>query len=305
MGVWANAYGALWFPHFVTITKDDHVRGRFNHHMLGRRLVYVDEAMSGGDRRNAGVIKTMITEPYIMIEQKGVDPIMMKNRMIFIVTSNERSVVPADVGDRRWQVFHVSDRRRDDKAYFATIMKQMQNRGYQAMLHDLLGRDISMGPDPRKTIKTPELFDQIIQAQGPIEKYLHHVLDLGQLPQPDAPGNGPGISTVAAMHSEMLRKFPKSEYVQETIFGRELSKVFGQMRKVQSGSFIVGYARSGDPILDRSTRDYFPALTICRRRFEDFMGQSVPWLNDASEWLGDIDPPKDYSDFDPGGGPPF
>lgn len=93
----------------MAITKDEHVRGRFDSHLLGRRFVQVDEARFGGDRKNAGVIKTMVKEPFIMIEQKGIDPMMMENHMVFMVSSNESSVVPADIGDRRWQVFEVAN----------------------------------------------------------------------------------------------------------------------------------------------------------------------------------------------------
>ena len=105
--------------------------------------------------------------------------------------SNERSVVPADIGDRRWQVFEVSDEHREDKPYFSAIMREMKEGGYEAMLHELLERDISKGPDPRKTIRTPELFDQIIQAQGPVEKYIYQFLDSGYLPQPEAQETAP------------------------------------------------------------------------------------------------------------------
>ncbi len=304
-GVLANAYGRIWMPHFVSITKDDHVRGRFNQHLEGRRFVYVDEAMFGGDRKNAGVIKTMLTEPQIMIERKGVDPIWLDNHMIFMITSNERSVVPADIGDRRWQVFEVSDGKREDKTYFSEIMSQMKSGGYEAMLHELLERDISEGPDPRKTIRTPELFDQIIQAQGPVEKYIYQFLDTGILPQPEAKGNGPGVTTIAAMFSEMKRTQPNAQYVHETLFGRDLGKVFTGIRKVQSGKFITGYGKYGEPVAERSMRYHFPPLRDCRRMFEDFIGQPIPWSKETDEWLGDIDPAHDYSGLERGGGTPF
>ncbi|ATG48415.1 hypothetical protein CEW89_13095 [Celeribacter ethanolicus] len=304
-GILANAYGHLWKPHFVSITKDDHVRGRFNQHLEGRRFVYIDEAMFGGDRKNAGVIKTMLTEPQIMIERKGVDPIWLDNHMIFMITSNERSVVPADIGDRRWQVFEVSDKHREDKPYFSAIMKQMRAGGYEAMLHELLGRDISIGPDPRKTIRTPELFDQIIQAQGPVEKYIYQILDSGCLPQSEAPGNGPGITTIAAMYSEMKRSQPGAEYVHETLFGRDLGKIFANLKKIQSGKFITGYSQQREPIVVRSMRYQFPALRVCRKMFEDYIGQPIPWQDEAQDWQGDVDPPHDYSGFDDGDETPF
>jgi hypothetical protein len=304
-GVLANAYGQIWKPHFVSITKDDHVSGRFNQHLEGRRFVYVDEAIFGGDRKNAGVIKTMLTEPQIMIERKGVDPIWLENHMIFMVTSNERSVVPADIGDRRWQVFEVSDGKREDKAYFSEIIQQMKTGGNEAMLHELLELDISEGPDPRKTIRTPELFDQIIQAQGPVEKYIYQVLDAGYLPQPDAPGNGPGITTIAAMYSEMKRTHPNAHYVHETLFGRELGKVFAGIKKVQSGKFITGYSKLGAPMVERSMRYHFPPLLDCRKMFEIHIGQPIPWSEETNEWLGDVEPTHDYSRFEGGGGAPF
>ncbi|WP_109465262.1 DUF5906 domain-containing protein [Albibacillus kandeliae] len=295
-GILANAYGRLWGPHYVSITKDDHVSGRFNQHLLGRRFVYVDEAMFGGDRRNAGVIKTMLTEPRIMIEAKGVDPIWLDNHMIFMVTSNERSVVPADIGDRRWQVLEVGVVHREDRAYFGAIAAQMEAGGYEAMLFDLLRRDVSLGPDPHITIRTPELFDQIIQAQGPIERYFYQVLDAGYLPQPDAPGNGPGITTIAAMYADLKRTQPSAQYVHETLFGRTIGKVFTGLRKVGSGRVIVGRDPLGQPVTERSTRYHFPPLRECRCAFEVYIGQEVPWSNELSDWLGDVDPTHDYSD---------
>ncbi len=107
------------------------------------------------------------TEPYVILEQKGIDPIQVRNHMIFIVASNEDAAVPADLGDRRWQVLEVADNHRDDKPYFRAIIDQLNNGGREAFLHELLARDISTGPDPRRTIKTAGLFEQTIRAGGP------------------------------------------------------------------------------------------------------------------------------------------
>lgn len=106
-GVLAHAYGSLWGRHYTTITQDSHVSGRFNAHLFGRRFIFIDEGMWGGNRQDAGTIKTRITEPYIMLEAKGIDPIRLRNRTIYMISSNEASIVPADVADRRWQIFEV------------------------------------------------------------------------------------------------------------------------------------------------------------------------------------------------------
>lgn len=166
---------------------------------------------------------------------------------------------------------------------------------YQVSGFALGQRDTSLGPDPRVTIKTPELFDQIIQAQEPIEKYVYQILDAGYLPQPGAPGNGPGVTTIATMYSELRRTQP-AQYVQRTMFGRALRKIFPKLRTAQNGKFVKGYLRSGDPILERSTRYHFPPLAACRESFELYVGQEVPWTDTTTEWLGEVDPVPDYGE---------
>jgi hypothetical protein len=99
-----------------------------------------------------------------MLEAKGVDPIKMANRMIFMVASNEESIVPADRADRRWQLFTVGNGRRNDRKYFGSIADQMNNGGLEVMLFDLFNWNLKDGPDPQITIKNDELLNQIISA---------------------------------------------------------------------------------------------------------------------------------------------
>jgi hypothetical protein len=129
-GFLANAFGRIWGVHYTAVTNPSHVSGRFNAHLVGRRFVFLDEAIYGGSRKDAGTIKTQLTEPYIMLERKGVDAIRLRNRMIFMVASNEETVVPADLADRRWMIFEVGDKHQEDHAYFEAIDRQMESGGY-------------------------------------------------------------------------------------------------------------------------------------------------------------------------------
>jgi len=70
----AHSYGHLWGAHYTAITHREHVTGRFNNHLASKRFVFIDEGIFGGDRREAGVIKTRITEDWMVFEAKGVDP---------------------------------------------------------------------------------------------------------------------------------------------------------------------------------------------------------------------------------------
>lgn len=151
-GFLANAYGHLWGPHYTTVTHREHVAGRFNNHLFAQRFVFIDEGVFGGNKKDVGILKTRVTENYVMFEAKGVDPIKVRNRMIFMIASNEEYVIPADIADRRWQMFDVGSKHREDREYFKAISDQLRAGGYQAFMHHLLERDIEAGrlPNPIK-----------------------------------------------------------------------------------------------------------------------------------------------------------
>jgi hypothetical protein len=285
-GILAHAYGRLWGRHYISVTHQSHVSGRFNAHLLGKRFVFIDEGTFGGNRRDAGVIKTRITEPFFILEVKGVDPMKVRNRMIFMIASNEDSIVAADKGDRRWQVFQVAEGKRGNRAYFAQILRQLEQGGHEAMLHDLLLRDISKGPDPRQVIRNTGLFEQYIRAAPPEMRYLHQVLDNGFLPQPDAPGNAPNATTLRAMHEEMKLTQAGAHYAAPNAFGRTLHQVITGLQTSQSGRYVTGWS-GGGPITERSTRYVFPSLQDCRRAFERHIALPVPWSNDLAGWVHD------------------
>ncbi|MGD1886608.1 MAG: DUF5906 domain-containing protein [Cohaesibacteraceae bacterium] len=281
-GVLAHAYGSLFGRHYITVINQAHVSGRFNAHLFGRRFIFVDEGMWGGNRQDAGNIKTRVTEPYITVEAKGVDPIRARNRTIWMIASNEASIVPADLGDRRWQILEVGERNREDKAYFSALVNQRDSGGREAMLYDLLNRDITIGPDPRRTIKTDALFGQILRAQGAEFRYIYQILDEGSWLQPDAPGNGPGVTTIRALFEDMQASQPGAQNVHINDFGRRLNDMFPGMKSVLSGKYMK--RQSGQLVSVRSTRHYFPPLVQCRRNLERYVGQTIPWSNDLEDW---------------------
>ena len=295
-GFVAHQFGRLWGKHYISVTDDHHVAGRFNAHMSGRRFIFVDEGIWGGDPRLAGMIKTRVTEPFIMLEHKGIDPIRIRNRSIYMIASNEDSIVPADREDRRWQVFDVGDKRKEDRVYFGAIDRQLKEGGYAAMLFDLLARDLRQGPDPHKTIKTSGLFMQIFHASKPEFKYIFGVLDEGCLPQQNVRGNGPGVTTIRAMHEEMKATQSAKRYIEMQNLGRFLKKVFPGIESSLSGLYEEGFGANRRLI--RSTRHEFPPLDVCRKCFEKYVGQAVPWSNDLDTWQS-VDQDGEDREYDP------
>jgi Family of unknown function (DUF5906)/Primase C terminal 2 (PriCT-2) len=284
-GIFANVYGRLWGPHYISITQAAHVLGRFNSHLASKRLIFIDEGSFGGNRKEAGVIKTRVTEPYVVMEQKGVDPIRMKNFSLVILASNEDSVVPADTGDRRWMVFDVNKARKEDRAHFGAIMAEMKNGGYEAMLYDLLHRDVTKGPDPHQTIKTEALFDEILRAQPPYVQYVHLILHQGRLPQNLVAGAD--TSTIRALLEDMRQRFPTEKRLSEVGLGQKLKKIIPAIKSDKNGEYLVRFVSGGAAVMETSTRHELPPLSEARQAFEAFVGVKVPWPEENTEWIQD------------------
>jgi hypothetical protein len=288
-GIVANSFGMLWGAHFTTVTHPDHVAGRFNAHLFAKRFVFIDEGTAATNEREAGVIKNRITEPTIILEHKGVDPIKLKNRMIFMVASNSQSVVAADLNERRWTIFEVGDAVRENHDYFQALVQQLEAGGYHAMLHDLLHRDLSKGPNPRRILKTEALFHQIILSRPPEVQYVYGVLDEGRLPESDATGTA---TTIHALFEDMSRKH-RGKLPALNALGRFLKKVLPDVRTRQV-KISHYYAGGGTLPVENSTEYAFPNLARCRVAFEKYIGITVPWVPDVKEWITPKPPPEHF-----------
>ena len=288
-GVLAHAYGKLWGNHYISLTHAEHVSGRFTGHFAGRRLVFVDEGTFGGNRAIAGNLKTRVTEPWLVLERKGVDAVRMRNRMIFMIASNEASVVPADKADRRWMVYDVGDYHREDHAYFGAIQAQLDDGGYEAMLYDLLHRDLKQGADPRRIIRTEALFEQVLLAGGPELRYVHHLLDAGRLPQNIVAGAA--STTIKALVMDMRSQHFDAGYINDVRLGKLLHEMVPGVRTAISGTYLAT-DKSGETFKERSTRYTFPALSQARREFEKYVRTPVSW-SEVAEWQNDPDDTED------------
>jgi hypothetical protein len=278
-----NQFASLWGPHFIAVTHKSHVSGNFNQHLFGKRFVFIDEGMFGGDKERAGLIKTRLTESHFLLEAKGVDAVRVPNRMIFMVASNHESVVAADAGDRRWMMIDVGDDHKEDHPYFEAIDRQMRSGGREAMLHDLLMRDIAVGPNPRRILATDALFSQVLRNMEPELRYMHWVLDEGRLPQSGQ--NDPRTTTIKAMWTDLQETQPDGKWVTPAALGRSITKTFKDIvQKKPNGVYFRRFTSRGSET-ERSTEYRFADLKACRTRFERAIGQRVEWSNDLEDWV--------------------
>lgn len=200
----ADAFGALWGPHYLTVTRAEQLVGRFNKHLLDCCVVHANEAFYAGAKSHAAALKALITDDALQIEPKGVDLIQVKNRVKLFVSSNEAWVVPAGLDSRRFAVFEVSPKRRNDHVYFETLIHESQNGGRGALLHYLQNLDVK-GHNPHEAPASEGLDRQRILTLEGAERLWHEILTNGELPEGGRDGERYTVTSNALLQWAMKR----------------------------------------------------------------------------------------------------
>lgn len=145
--------------HTAFLDKPGALTGRFNAFLEVAMLVCVDEAFWAADKAAEGTLKSMITEPTVPIERKGVDPIMLKNFSRFIFATNNDWAIPATENERRYAASYVSDRYLGNREYYRALSAAIDGDEARAFLTYLMNMDL-FGFDVRVAPVTEELLNQ-------------------------------------------------------------------------------------------------------------------------------------------------
>ncbi|WP_158885163.1 bifunctional DNA primase/polymerase [Rhodanobacter sp. L36] len=133
----------IFGAHGMHVANSRRVTGDFNGHLADKVFLFADEAFFAGDRKHEAVLKTLVTERSLDMEQKYQVARNVRNCVHLLIASNDAWVVPAGPFERRFCVIDMGNQRQQDIDYFDSIRKQMDNGGLSAMLHDLLAHDIT------------------------------------------------------------------------------------------------------------------------------------------------------------------
>jgi len=143
---WAETVLAHSFDgrHAKVTTNTRQIVGEFNKLLSGTCLVVLNEA-GLTTQAEVNAIKGLITAPTVLINRKGIDAVDEPSMLHFIFLSNAGpgSVMKIEPDDRRFIFYKVSERRKEDIAYFASLYRHLENGGRAAMLDALLRRDVN------------------------------------------------------------------------------------------------------------------------------------------------------------------
>jgi hypothetical protein len=265
-GIFASSFSALFNPHTYHASSAGEITGKFSGHLKDVLVIFMDEAFYAGDRSQVGTLKKIVTEKLISIEEKYLKRVEIPNRLKIIIASNEHWVIPAGMQERRFLMLNVASAKQQQTKYFNAIVKQLNDGGYEALLHDLLTRDISKFKH-RFCPKTEALAEQQLYSMTTVESYWLEILDAGALPSAShgLKGQGPsedwGLVATKILHKDFVtqaRDRGLSHLPDLAQFGRQLKQLLPR-----------GYPEKVRPKCagGRFTAWRFPPLEACRKCF--------------------------------------
>lgn len=219
-------FGALFGRHFLQVSDSKHLVGSFNQHLRDCIVLFGDEAFFAGDKKHEGVLKTLVTEQFLMSEAKGVDAEVTPNYLHIIMASNSDWVVPAGLEERRFFVLDVNEKKMQNTVYFKALTDQMDNGGREALLHKLKTTDLSEF-NHRDIPQTDALYEQKQLSMSPEHEWWYDKLIHGTL-LPDHDGEWKGVATLTALFNDYT-EYLSAQHVfrkqSKTILGKFLRKV--------------------------------------------------------------------------------
>lgn len=176
----ASSLGRLFGAHYMTTGDPDQLTDKFNSHFRSCLLFFADEAFYAGDKANLSVLKALVTENSFMSQAKYRNSENANNMMNIIMASNKDWVIPAEKNERRFCVIAVSPTKRQEHEYFNEIQTELDNGGYEALMHDLLQMDLS-NFNVRSFPRTEAVFEQIERSLGFEDEWWLDVLERQRL----------------------------------------------------------------------------------------------------------------------------
>lgn len=269
--------GSLIGAHYFQVDDPRYVTGTFNAHMASCLLLQAEEAVWAGDKIAEGRLKGLTTSNTQMIENKGIDPIRIRNYVRVMMTSNEDWVVPAGKDERRYCVLDIAPHVKGNYGYFQEMFEELDAGGREALLADLLAFDLT-SVNLREIPRTQALLEQKLRALDSVDGFIFERLYDGTLLRDDSEWQPDGHVIRQRLYDEYLTAADKvgiKRRAEMRQFGRTLKQLFPTLEETRPRD-----------AMGRKRAYVFPELAEARTCFVKAVGQPVDWPSDSEAPLG-------------------
>ena len=275
-GLFFSLLKAIWHQTTLHASQVEQVVGRFNASLEKNYVICLDEALFAGDRKSLDHLKSLITEPYINIEQKYQPSRNIESVHRFFAASNHEHFAHIEMDDRRFLFLNVSDCKKSNFEYFRKLHKTIEDdASIQSFIEFLLRVDLTKF-NVRNKPKTNEHLQQRLRSLGGFERFWYEALSTGsiaphnpfQAPESDW-ADGFFISTLQLIerYTSFDKNAQKHQTIQSEKIHQELTRLCPSALKVRQ--VVSGHNKRGFKL---------PPLKIARKEFENRIGASLSWL---------------------------
>jgi len=257
--IFVDSFGKIFGKYYIQLNNLEQIVGKFNAHLQNAYLIFANEAIWGGHKKEVGALKALITDDRIFIEAKGKDGFQIDNCRQLIVCSNEEWAVPMDMDDRRFFCLNVSSARKEDHAYFGAIIEELENGGYEALLFDLLQEDLS-GFNPRIMPQNDQGFDMKLKGSGAAMRFIYAALFHGAWNLACSESVWMFDQVIA---TERLFNFYKDWCLEQGVKQEEQSTLGRALKKL-----LPSLSRERESAGQRKYNYHFANLENCRKEFQ-------------------------------------
>ena len=264
----------IWPSTYLQVSNIDAITGNFNGALERSFIVFMDEALFAGDRKSSDALKSLVTEPLILINEKHQPARQTKSYHRFIAATNAMHLKHTDNDDRRDFVLQVSERHKNDHNYWNELDHEMNHGGIEAFMYDLLERDLTKF-NVRAKPSTAALMEQKLMSLGSIERWWHNCLEYGEFESIDEHGK---IAT-SGKWTDYHETSSLVKYVMEFSGGKLFRKptpkdIVSTLTKI-CPSITKGQETKGG---FRRRGLWVPKLHVAREEFDTYIGGKVSWF---------------------------
>ena len=293
-GLIGHTIGSLFGPNYHYIQKKRDVTGDFA--ALGDCLFAVlDEAMFAGDHEGSEMLKTLVSDQERRVEVKYLPTEIVPNHLNLMILGNNQWIARTGLKNRRFVYVNVPEVYSPSDPYWSQFWLEQEHPDHpgvkrrlpplqwrQAMLHDLLHRDISKF-NSRNIPHTAEEGRQKLLSHRGVPAFLYECLGEGAIVYEQTPAYSRTIpwedDKPLVIQRRVLERAVHQHYKRQNERGPlpSIDNIGRELRKLLPGG--ITNARPRDDVVNPGySRCYrLAALKECRRAFETALGTPIAW----------------------------
>lgn len=179
-GTFLRLIQQIWQATYLQVNKAEMIVGRFNAILARAFWAVVDEGLFSGNRQLTDRLKSLVTEPEIVVEAKYQPSLTIDSHHRFVMTTNAHFAKNTEYDDRRDFTLRVSEKYKHDHEYWQQLNRDINPSSLAAFVYKLAQYDLT-DFNVRNIPHTAEKLQQKIHSLGAIESYWYQCLDDGSI----------------------------------------------------------------------------------------------------------------------------